>query len=65
MLQFSEIERRRALSGIQQKVLAEKAGLTPQAYAKLKRPTKHGPTETTLRRLTEALTALTEERADG
>lgn len=58
VLNFSQIESRRQQYGIEQKVLAERAGMKPQAYSKLKRPGGHGPTEQTLRKLNAALEAL-------
>lgn len=63
MLQFSEIDRRRAAAGIEQKTLARRAGLHPQSYSKLRRSTPRGPTEATLKRLTEALDALIAEKS--
>lgn len=65
MLQFSEIEKRRALAGIEQKVLAAKAGLHPQSYSKLKKPSKHGATENTLKKLSAALVDLEAEKGKG
>ena len=63
MLQFSEIETRRAAAGIEQAALAAKAGMHAQTYSKLKGKTKRGPTEATLKRLTEALQVLEQEAA--
>lgn len=65
MLQFSEIEKRRAAAGIEQKALAAKAGLHPQSYSKLKKPTKHGATEGTLKKLSAALAELEAEKGKG
>lgn len=62
MLQFSEIDRRRAEAGIEQKELAARAGLHPQTYSRLRRPSPRGATEATLKRLTRALDELMAER---
>lgn len=67
MNQFSEIEAVRAARGIKQNVLAERAGMKPQDYSRLKKPSKYGPTARTLSRLVNALNQLVQEKeqADG
>lgn len=65
MLPFSEIDAKRERAGIDQKALAERAGLKPQSYSKLRRPSPRGPTEATLTKLSTALDALIEEREQG
>jgi len=64
-MQFAEIDRRRESAGIQQKVLAARAGMKPQDYSRLKRPARHGPTSRTIQRLSTALDALIEEKRDA
>lgn len=63
MLQFSEIETRRAKAGIEQNQLCDKAGVHAMTYSKLKnRPGKRGATEDTLKKLKSALDDLVEEK---
>lgn len=62
MQTFSDIDSQRAAHGIRQRVLAERAGLKPQSYSKLKAPSMRGPTERTLQRLSAALAELVAEQ---
>ena len=60
---FSDIEAKRAKAAIEQGALCRRAGVHFMTYSRLKnRPGKAGPTERTLRRLTDALDAMIEEK---
>ena len=63
---FSDIEAKRAKAAIEQGALCRRAGVHFMTYSRLKnRPGKAGPTERTLRRLTDALDAMTSPRTTG
>ncbi|RUW50972.1 hypothetical protein [Mesorhizobium sp. M8A.F.Ca.ET.021.01.1.1] len=63
MLEFSDIETRRAAARIDQNELCQRANVHFMTYSRLKnRPGKHGATERTLKRLHVALDALVVER---
>lgn len=65
MQQFSDIEASREARGIEQKALAERAGLKPQSYSKLKKPSPRGPSEKTLQKLTAALNSIIAEQEEA